>query len=203
MAWITWLLDRVERVHLFAWLLDFIKWPKLVTAVVGAIALAVWTWFDGEPWPIVILTGLLTTAGVLALISFVILLTEKWISSRRSNLQIIVNLREIAGLHGPTGERIRWGVKNRSRATIYVVSLRAKECFFTRAIVAPAYRSAGSYKDNIEPIVAEFTHIDPWATETEELFGINYSNKLSRTSGDILSTPQTFTLEARALWRSH
>jgi hypothetical protein len=195
---LTRLLDRIERVHLFVWLFDFIKWPKAVSAIVGGVALAMWAWAASEPWPVVIFIGLITALAVLSLITLCIFLTEKWKNSRRSSLEIVLELRVKAGLYGPTGERLHWGVKNNSRSTIYGVSLRAKESFFTRAIIAPAYRRRDSRKDDIEPIVAVIDHIDPFATETKEALVFEYLNKTSRPTNDILSSIQHFSLEARA-----
>jgi hypothetical protein len=210
MGWITSLLDRIERIHLFTWLVElasFFKWPKLVTAAIGGIGLAAWTWLDQEPWSIVVLSGLLTALSILIIIAIVIFIHTHWQQSRRGNLRVVLELRPSTSLYGTTGECIYWGVRNNSRkTTVYDVTLRAKDSWFTRAIIAPTQdrRVLPNYGleplpiNDIEPIVAKFTHVDPLATETTKAIVLTYSKTESRNPHDILSTIQRFSLEARA-----
>jgi hypothetical protein len=190
-------LDWIERVHLFAWLLDLVKWPKIMSAIFAGAVLGVLSWLEELPLSVIALIVLGAIVLILALIAVAIHLSNHIRQWRRGPLEIITEMREIKNLYGPTGERLFIGIKNNGLTTLYGVTLRAQESWFTRAIIAVAHRSINApTSQEREPILAEFDHIDPGAIERTESLGINYHN--DRNPNDILASVQRFVLEVRA-----
>jgi hypothetical protein len=125
-------------------------------------------------------------------------------------LQILYNesdtqcVRNSGGGDGRNVTRYWVGVHNATYdRTIYDVSLRALDSVFANSVIAMAtgqYDPAWGTKR--EPLVKEWSRIDPGATEWAELFGFSEGQLGDLTTRDqfedALKTPQQFTLEARA-----
>jgi hypothetical protein len=122
----------------------------------------------------------------------------------RSNLEILFDqsnvayVRPIPDLYGDTGEFYAIGLNNRGNSTLYDVSLRALDSWFTQTIIAPSQLGGPRSWRSHDPVgIHEMAALHPKTPEIKQLFGLSF-NPTSKESLDILNTIQRFTLEAIA-----
>lgn len=122
--------------------------------------------------------------------------------SRQSALEILFDprdtnyVRPITGLHGQTGEFFSIGIRNPGNTTIYDITVRALDSWFTRTAIAEA--ALGQSISHHYPVsIIQLAALHPHAPEIVQVFGISY-HAASSNPEYIYNTVQRFTLEASA-----
>lgn len=103
---------------------------------------------------------------------------------------------------GVLGERYFVGIRNEGRATLHGVTLRAHESWFVECTIAVAHYRVSEHSGAVitarEPIVAQFEHLDPGATELAELFGKDFHVSEDYATDAVFRETHRFNLEVRA-----
>jgi len=105
-------------------------------------------------------------------------------------------VRPITGLYGQTGEFYSIAIRNPGAKTLYDVSVRALDSWFTRTAIATAQTGHSITRHEAIPICIKDS-LHPNAPEIVQLFGIGYHQGSSNPEY-IFNTVQRFTLEAAA-----
>jgi hypothetical protein len=106
-------------------------------------------------------------------------------------------VRPITGLYGPTGEFYSIGINNKGSATIYDITLRALDSWFSRTIIFASQNEGHSTQSHRPVLITHRDALHPHAPEPVQLFGLNYHSDNSHPDY-ITNTVQRFTLEITA-----
>jgi hypothetical protein len=106
-------------------------------------------------------------------------------------------MRPVTSLYGPTAERYSIGVLNKGNATLYDVTVRALDSWFTQEAIAPSHTLSPPIGSHKPVCVFQKDELHPHSSDFAELTGIAYQSASSHQEY-IFNTVQRFTLEALA-----